>query len=346
MKRSTLIFTSFYFFLSLLCLEPSYAQDPLYKTTFTSTTQHPWRRPRQQQQQRSYTPRTVFVSNYLDYETLKKDKRSRIYSVNFKTRNVGQLSWTSRLIWANVAVFVLQAFRPSITSWGINLSDRIRNGRELYRTITPVFLHGSIFHLGTNMISLQRSGGDVEKLFGGGRYLATYLAAGIAGNIVSAWSSPNPSLGASGAVFGVFGAYFVFLTRNEWLLGNYGAAMTNSITQTIAANLLLGALNPVIDNWAHLGGAVGGAAMAYWFGPRLYLTELPDSGKRVLVDRPVVRLPHMVEQLPERLGKSIESVWQRIPVLPQRSSKPWRIGNSRRYKRYLPTKSIKPLPVD
>lgn len=194
------------------------------------------------------------------------------------------------------------------------------------------------------MISLQRTGGDVEKLFGGGRYLASYLVAGIAGNIVSAFSSPNPSLGASGAVFGVFGAYFVFLTRNEWLLGESGAAMTNSITQTIAANLLLGALNPVIDNWAHLGGAIGGAAVAYWFGPRLYLTELPGSAKQYIVDRPVIRLPRTVEQLPERIGRSVDGIWQRIPKLPQQSAKPWRGGDFRRPKRYMPTKSIKPLP--
>jgi membrane associated rhomboid family serine protease len=286
------------------------------------------------------------VSNYLDYEALKKDKRSRIYSVNFKTRNIGKLSWTSRLVWANVLVFLLQTCRPSVTSWGINLSDRIRSGRELYRTITPVFLHGNIFHLGTNMISLQRTGGDVEKLFGGGRYLASYLVAGIAGNFVSAWSSPNPSLGASGAVFGVVGAYFIFLNRNEWLLGDLGASMTNSITQTIAANLLLGAFNPVIDNWAHLGGALGGAAMAYLFGPRLYLTELPESGRQILVDRPVVRLPRAVEQLPERLGTYVNSILEKLPGLPQQSPKPWRNGNFRRPKAYMPTRSLKPLPVD
>lgn len=309
------------------------------------STRHPWRRP---QHQRSHGPQRQrsHVSNYLDYEMLKEDKRSRIYSINFKTRNLGKLSWTSRLVWANVLVFLLQAWRPSVTSWGINLSDQIKSGRELYRTITPVFLHGNIFHLSTNMISLQRTGGDVEKLFGGGRYLASYLAAGIAGNIVSAWSSPNPSLGASGAVFGVFGAYFVFLTRNDWLLGDYGAVMTNSITQTMAMNLLLGALNPVIDNWAHLGGALGGAAMAYWFGPRLYVTELPESGRQVLVDRPVIRLPRAVEQLPEQLGNSVDRIWQQIPKLPQQSTKPWRSGDFRRPKPYLPTRSLKPLPVD
>lgn len=342
MKSIHIPLVCFSFF--LICIEKSLARDPLYKATYASSTRHPWRRP--QPQQRSYAPQRSNGGHYVDYETLQQDKRSRIYSINFKTRNVGTLSWTSRLIWANVLVFLLQSWRPSVTSWGINLSDRIKSGRELYRTITPVFLHGSIFHLGTNMISLQRTGGDVEKLFGGGRYLASYLAAGIAGNIVSAWSSPNPSLGASGAVFGIFGAYFVFLTRNEWLVGDHGSAITSSITQTMAMNLLLGALNPVIDNWAHLGGAAGGAAMAYWFGPRLYLTELPDSGRRVLVDRPVIRLPRAVEQLPEQLGSSADRIWRQIPKLPQQSGKPWRSGDFTRPKAYMPTRSLKPLPVD
>lgn len=90
-----------------------------------------------------------------------------------------------------------------MTELGIKLSDKILAGQELYRLITPVFLHGGLVHLFTNLYSLNNVGPDVEKLFGPGRFLATYLVSGITGNLFSALQSPNPSLGASGAVFGI-----------------------------------------------------------------------------------------------------------------------------------------------
>jgi rhomboid protease GluP len=79
------------------------------------------------------------------------------------------------------------------------------------------------------MISLSNCGRNVEELFGPGRYLSTYLLAGAAGNLVSAYNSPNPALGASGAVFGIIGAQLVFLMRNEWLIGRQGEAMQTSM---------------------------------------------------------------------------------------------------------------------
>jgi rhomboid protease GluP len=109
-------------------------------------------------------------------------------------------------------------------------------------------------------------GPDFERLVGPGRFLGTYFIAGAAGNLLSAMQSPNPALGASGAVFGVFAAYLLFLNRNEWLLGEQGQQMASQVTQVIGVNLLLGLINPVIDNWGHMGGAIGGAFMAYYFG--------------------------------------------------------------------------------
>jgi rhomboid protease GluP len=77
-----------------------------------------------------------------------------------------------------------------------------------------MFLHGGVTHLLTNVYSLQAVGNDVEQYFGAGRYLFTYLLSGVVANYVSAVKTPNPSLGASGAVFGIVGAYYVFLNRN------------------------------------------------------------------------------------------------------------------------------------
>jgi membrane associated rhomboid family serine protease len=356
-------------FLVLLCslwlVETSTARDPLYTTTTSRrgsssssstavirfASSRPWRgvpssQPPRRQPQYSYQKqRRDYSTRFLDYDDFRRDPKARVWNVNFKTRNIGKLSWTSRIVLFNLAIFALQAVQPSITGWGMKLSDRIMAGQDLYRLVTPVFLHGGIFHLMTNMMSLKRTGGDLEKLFGPGRYIASYVVAGMAGNLLSAMQSPNPSLGASGAVFGVFGAYFVFLNRNEWLLGSYGEQMTSSITQTVAMNLFLGAINPVIDNWAHLGGALGGAAMAYAFGPRLFLTDLPGGG-RIIVDRPVACLPPYLETMAKHTQRQIQRVVRKIPVI-GRSNKPWRKAGraARKFRVPTPNKSIRPRQV-
>lgn len=130
-------------------------------------------------------------------------------------RSIGEYSLTSKLTLINFVAYALQVVNPAFTQWGVKLSERILQGQDLYRLFTPMFLHGGIAHLLTNTFSLGAVGPDVERYFGNGRFIATYLAAGVAGNLASAVKSPNPALGASGAVFGVVGAYLVFLHRNK-----------------------------------------------------------------------------------------------------------------------------------
>lgn len=222
----------------------------------------------------------------------------------------------------NVAAYALQVFKPSFTAWGIKRSELILQGRELYRVITPVFLHGGVGHLASNMYSLGNVGPDLEKLFGTGRYLSTYMLAGIAGNVMSAFQSPRPALGASGAVFGVIGAYTVFLKRNDWVMGRFGEQMNSRLLQTIMLNIGLGFVNPSIDNWGHIGGALGGACIAYYFGPRLYETELP-TGARALVDRPILRLPRSIEQIPDHLSNLATRMSKRIRGGKPGETPPW-----------------------
>ena len=111
-------------------------------------------------------------------------------------------------------------------------------------------------------------------------------------------------------------------------------------------NFLLGLANPRIDQWAHVGGAVTGAAMAYCFGPRLYLSETP-SGGRVIIDRPLLRTPQALEQLPS----SVQNKWQQLsykvlPGLNAADSKPWQRSKISKFRRGAPNRSIKPGPVD
>lgn len=290
-----------------------------------------------------------YGSHYLDDPNWMKDDKNRMWNVRLRERRPNKHSWTSRLVLANVAMYALQAFRPGVTQWGVKLSDRILRGEDLYRLVSPVFLHGSIYHLFTNMYSLNNVGPTTEQIFGSGRYLISYLVAGAAGNLLSAVQSPNPALGASGAVFGVMASFFVFLNRHDWLLGNSGRSYSDSITQTLMINLVIGAMNPMVDNWGHLGGAIGGAAMAYYFGPRLYLAELPDGG-RTIVDRPIVRLPRSIESLPEKTTNLLSRMTRRLQIWRHTSNlsdKPWRPKGKWNKVNYhgrsnTPNRSIKP----
>ena len=138
---------------------------------------------------------------------------------------------------ANVIAYGVHMMYPSFTNWGVKVSDKILRGEQLYHLLSPVFLHGSILHLLSNMYSLQNVGQPVKKLFGSGCYLVGYVVAGACGNLLSAVQSPNPGLGASGAVFGIMAGFYVFLSQHEWLLGRQGQAYSEAITQTLLSTL-------------------------------------------------------------------------------------------------------------
>jgi uridine nucleosidase len=312
------------------------------------------RRYRGRQHQRRSTPRRPmtyeeYQSHFLDDENWMTDKKTRLWNGNRSNRKPNQYSWTSKLVISNVVSYIMQVINPRVTSMGIKLSERIMQGQELYRLVTPAFLHGSPIHLFTNMYSLNNIGPMVEQCFGSGRFLALYLISGAAGNLLSAMNSPNPALGASGAVFGVMGAMYVFLNRNDWLLGEQGEAFSSAITQTLLINLVIGYVNPMVDNWGHLGGAIGGAAMAYYFGPRLFLAKLPDEGGQVIVDKPILRLPPAIEHIPKNIDNGISRMVRRMQIWRFKDDlrgKPWQPKEVRRsdYQRrkYMPNKSIKP----
>mmetsp|Transcript_10373 Transcript_10373/g.19402 ORF Transcript_10373/g.19402 Transcript_10373/m.19402 type:complete len:465 (-) Transcript_10373:5488-6882(-) len=265
-------------------------------------------------------------------EKIKKDLEPRLggyrpWSIDTSyRRRPGQYSWTSKLVFINIAIYGLQMINPNVTRMFAKRSDLIMSGRQLYRVITPIFLHGSISHLMLNSFSLNNIGPEVEKLFGGGRFLATYVISGIVGNLASAYYTPNPSLGASGAVFGLMGAYYTFLSRNEHLFGSSGQLMMGRVASTLGMNVLFGMMSPSIDNWAHIGGGIGGVAMATTFGPKLYYMMLP-SGGRIVVDKPAVRLPPAIESIPGKIGKRLRRIKRRMQVERYQSelpAKPWR----------------------
>jgi len=162
---------------------------------------------------------------------------------------------TATLIALNVGVYAVQVVVPTFTARFWLLGVQVADGQP-YRLATAGFLHGSVTHLLFNMWALWVFGQPVEALLGRARFLTVYLVALLAGSTASyVFNSPTtPSLGASGAIFGIVGAMIVLGRRLRTPLGwVIGFAVLN-IVFTLAVS--------GIDWHAHLGGLVGGAAVA------------------------------------------------------------------------------------
>ncbi|MEZ0396557.1 MAG: rhomboid family intramembrane serine protease [Anaerolineales bacterium] len=179
---------------------------------------------------------------------------------------------TYLLLGLTVAVYLLQILGQAAgfdlaTAFGLKYNDFIRQG-ELWRLVTPVFLHGSILHIAMNMYGLFIFGPSLERRFGRPRFLLLYFLSAYAGNVLSFLLNPNPSLGASTAIFGLIAAEGMFLFQNRQLLSDRGRAQIINILVVAGYNLLYGLVNPQIDNWGHIGGLLGGLIFTWFGGPR------------------------------------------------------------------------------
>lgn len=193
---------------------------------------------------------------------------------------------TYALMGITVVVFALQFLTQTFIGYdlpvalGVKTPELYDNG-EWWRLITPIFLHGGIVHLGFNMYALYIMGPTLEHFYGHARFLALYLLAGFTGNVLSLIMTPNPSLGASTAVFGLLAAQGVFLYRNRQFFGDSARPQLINIAVVALINFVIG-LSPGIDNWGHLGGFLGGLVFAWFGGP--VLGVLDTGWQRSLVD--------------------------------------------------------------
>ena len=131
----------------------------------------------------------------------------------------------------------------------------IRAG-ELYRLVTCAFLHANIFHLLFNCYALYVVGSQIESFMGKGKYLFIYLFSAVTGALMSMIFSGNSlSIGASGAIFGLMGALLYFGYHYRVYLGS---VIKSQIIPLIIINLGIGFMNMGIDNYAHIGGLIGG----------------------------------------------------------------------------------------
>lgn len=176
-----------------------------------------------------------------------------------------KLSISEYLIGINIIVFIIMFLvdtsfsTKTVVNFGAKVNYLIADG-EYFRFFTPIFLHLSFYHLGFNCLAIYILGRDIEIIFGKSKFLIIYIFSGFISSLTSFIFNSSISAGASGAVFGLLGAHvFLYFNFKE----NYKKIYGNSFLVLIVINLVLGVINPSIDNFGHLGGLIGGIIITY-----------------------------------------------------------------------------------
>lgn len=174
---------------------------------------------------------------------------------------------TLSLIAINIIVYVLLVYHGnnwllpdagSLLNSGANFSG-LTLGNEWWRLFTCIFVHVGILHLAVNMFSLYSLGMDLEEELGSLGFLLLYLTCGLAGSISSVkFNDFTVSVGASGAVFGLFGVHMSFLVMGVISGKKHYFRHLFTALIMLTLNLALGLFSDFIDNAAHLGGLVAG----------------------------------------------------------------------------------------
>ncbi|KAB8110817.1 hypothetical protein EE612_048253 [Oryza sativa] len=198
--------------------------------------------------------------------------------------------WTNILLAVNILAYVAQiTTQGRLLIWGAKINSMIDRG-ELWRLATSSLLHANLAHLAFNCFSLNSIGPMVEMLTGPRRYLAVYFTSALAGSLMSYRYCASPAVGASGAIFGLVGAYAVYTWRHRRFLG-HGKESLEHIGRVVILNMGMGLLTRGIDNWGHLGGLLGGMAMAWFLGPAWQYQYVSKDGRAVFKDNaPILQL--------------------------------------------------------
>ena len=169
---------------------------------------------------------------------------------------------TCILILINLIIFLLCNYNQSYI---YNLALFKNIGTDYYRLITATFTHYEIFHFIFNMYALYVIGSQIESFLGKTKYIIIYLFSAITSSLLSLvfLNSNSYSLGASGAIFGLFGSLLYFGYHYRVYLGN---VIRSQVVPIILLNLFLGFMLSGIDNAAHIGGLVGGLLITMALG--------------------------------------------------------------------------------
>ncbi|MEB3196503.1 MAG: rhomboid family intramembrane serine protease [Candidatus Sericytochromatia bacterium] len=182
------------------------------------------------------------------------------------------LPTSPELLWLAVQHNSLQA----LLGLGATLRPLVEQG-EFWRLLAANYLHAGILHVFVNAYSLAVLGPTLERMLGTPKFLAVWSVSGLLGASASVLFNPQAaSVGASGALFGLLGAMLVLGLQFRGVVPRHQTRAFRDVALiTLGVNMILGSTIPNIDNMAHLGGLLGGAASAYVLGPHPELTSRP-----------------------------------------------------------------------
>jgi rhomboid protease GluP len=175
----------------------------------------------------------------------------------------------------NILVFVCMVLKglgfesfvtQELVNWGAIYKPYMLSNGQWWRLVTSMFLHGGIMHLFMNMVSLYLCGIFLEPLIGSRKYLFSYFIAGTAAALFSMWWHDKPvvAVGASGAIFGLYGVMSGLIVRRV-LNPALNTVLLILLACTAGYSLLIGAFSQGIDNSAHVGGLVCGLAIGLFY---------------------------------------------------------------------------------
>jgi membrane associated rhomboid family serine protease len=190
-------------------------------------------------------------------------QRTKVMRMRSSTAAIPRVTYA--LIVANVAAFLAESGQFSLAGSSVHGSvveegdlyrGAIYEQHQYWRLISSAFLHVDILHIGFNMYLLYLLGNMLEPAIGSVRFAALYFTALLAGSFGALLATAAPSLGASGAVFGLMGAAAVELRARGF------SVMQSGIGTLIIFNLILSFTLSNISVGAHIGGLIGGALAA------------------------------------------------------------------------------------
>ncbi|MBD5635872.1 MAG: rhomboid family intramembrane serine protease [Candidatus Eremiobacteraeota bacterium] len=175
---------------------------------------------------------------------------------------------TTSLILINVAVYVFMALHGGASEndpyylAGVLYGPFVLQHGEWYRIVTSAFMHAGIPHIALNMFALYQLGSFVETMLGGWRMLVVYAISLVGGGLAVVYFSPNDAtVGASGAIFGLFGTLFAIGLR----MGKPGRDLISRTLPVLALNLVFTFAIPSISKAGHVGGLLSGFAAGLVF---------------------------------------------------------------------------------
>lgn len=176
---------------------------------------------------------------------------------------------TSLLLLVMVIYFIIISLNGGTTNtqtlvdFGALYPPFIKEFNQYYRLLTAIFIHIGIMHLVFNGYALYLFGTQLESLMGHGKFLFFFLLTGLGGNLATYFFTFNTvSAGASGSLFGLFGAFLYLIQRHREMISPEGR---KSILVLLGVNLVFTLLAPNISVTAHFGGFIIGYLLSYFF---------------------------------------------------------------------------------